>query len=388
MGRRVKRNIFDEMILGIGGKDTLAYLDHLSQVCVPSGKGVSNWKTLQAEIAACPLRCRMIYKGLMEGWSLEEVNGKLQDKGESRLYARDLLEASLIYAFRRGLGFPDWRQLVRELKELEKSGSYDDFLINGFNGSYTAFPLARIRDYVRRSSLRIGGQDYTLQRTKTAELGLKALSQDRDFILYICENIRTFSEGREKARYYICKYFLAYLNTRIQFYLTDGISRAAKRNIYLDLPLSNISRMDPNRHANMTKDQVEECLAGAKVSSNKLFELVNRFYSYILLADSEAEDPNWEEYSLMSKVLRGDSISRSFLLLLLLFFESEAEIGDQGMKLNSHRVNEILRACRFEELSPGKRQLDAMLEKVLTCSDRKSALERILYETEEIPLQE
>ncbi len=387
MGRRGKRNIFDEMILGIGGKDTLAYLDRLSQAW-ESGKGsASKWKMLQAEIAACPLRCRMIYKGFTEGWNLEELNGKLQEKGEGRLYARDLLEASLIYAFRKGLCFRDWRRLVSDLKELEQRGTYDDFLINGFQGSYSAFPLARIRDYVKASSLTIDGSQYTLQRTKTAELRLETLSQDQDFILYICENIRTFSEGREKARYYICKYFLAYLNTCIQFYLTEGISRVGKRNIYLDLPLSNISAMDPRRHANLTRDEVEECLASAKVSSNKLFELVNRFYSYALLADSEAEDPNWEEYSLMSKILRGDSISRDFLLLLLLFFESEAEIGDEGMKLNTHRLNEILKACRFEELMPDRIPMDAMLAEVLNSNDRRSALERILYEGDELPFQ-
>ncbi len=388
MGRRVKRNIFDEMILGIGGKDTLAYLDHLSQAFA-GGKGTASpGRSLQAEIAACPLRCRLIYKGFAQGWSLEELNGRLQEKGEGRLYARDLLEASLIYAFRKGLDFSAWRSLVSNLKELEQSGAYDDFLIHGFQGSYSAFPLVRIREYVKQSSLTINGSEYTLQRTKTAEMRLENLSQDRDFILYICENIRTFSEGREKARYYICKYFLAYLNTRIRFYLTEGISRVAKRNLYLDLPLSNISDMDPRRHAHMTQAEVEACLTTAKVSSNKLFELVNRFYSYILLADSQAEDPNWEEYSLMSKILRGDGISRSALLLLVFFFDSEAEIGDEGMKLNLPRLNAILRACGFEELLPDQREIDAMLVKLFTCHDRRMALEKLLYEVDEIPFKE
>ena len=386
MGRRVKRNIFDEMILGIGGKDSLVYLEQLSKAYSAMRQNITKMKAMQAEISACPLRCRVIYKGFVNSWTLEELNDNLQEKGEGRLYARDLLEASLIYAFKKSLGFDEWRHLVSDLKELEKTGTYDDFLINGFNGSYSAFPLARIRDYVKKSSVVIVGNEYTLQRTKTVELGLNKLSKDRDFVLYICENIRSFSEGREKARYYICKYFLEYLNTQIRFYLTDGISRTNKRNIYLDLPLSNISKMDPNRHANMTRDEVKECLEVAKVSSNKLFELVNRFYSYILLADSEAEDPNWEEYSLMSKVLRGDGISRSFLLLLLLFFESEAEIADDGMKLSQHRLDEILRACRFEELSPDKVRIDEMIVKVLSCDDRRAALEKILYETDEIAI--
>ena len=88
----------------------------------------------------------------------------------------------------------------------------------------------------------------------------------------------------------------------------------------------------------------------------------------------------------MSKVLQGDSISRNLLLLLLLFFESEAELADEGMKLSERRFNEILKACSFEELSPKKSQIDEMLAKVLSCDDRRRALERILYETEEIAI--
>ncbi len=391
MGRKVKRKIFDEMILGISGRDALAYLDGLSKAYEAAtgrreNQTISKPKSLQEEIEACPLRYRLIYKGFVNTWSLDELNEKLKEKKEEKLYARNLLEATLIYAFKKNLSFEKWKSLVLNLKELEKEGSYDDLLINGFHGSYSAFPLERIRNYVKNSSLLVNGNEYTLQRTKTVEIGLKHLSDDRDFVLYICENIRVFCEGREKARYYICKYFLAYLNTKINFYLTEGISRTAKRNIYLDLPLSNISKMDPNRHANMSRDEVLETLAQAKVSSNKLFELLNRFYSYVLLADSKAEDPNWEEYSLMSKVLQGDSISRNLLILLLLFFESEAELADEGMKLSERRFNEILKACSFEELSPKKSQIDEMLAKVLSCDDRRRALERILYETEEIAI--
>lgn len=126
---------------------------------------------------------------------------------------------------------------------------------------------------------------------------------------------------------------------QIKYYRQVIKIRRIKRNIYLDLPLSNISKMDPNRHAHMSEEEIKECLATAKISPNKLFELLNRFYSYILLSDSDANDPNWEEYSFMHRILQGDCISRSLLLLMILFFGSEAELPDPGLILTVRRMN-------------------------------------------------
>ena len=352
VGRKIKKVIFDELIIGLGGKDVIESLDGLSDMQKGISKKLSEGrntsiKKVQEELENYPKRCRIIYKGFCNGWSLEELNENLLQKDEERLYARDLIEATLIYAFRKRISFAEWKELVLELKETEKDGLYDDLLINGFKGSYSAFPLSRVENYVKMASVSTAGSEYTIQKTKMVEKNLEDLNRNREFVSYICENIRDFCEGREKARYYVCKYFLLYLNTQIDFYMLEGISRTNKRNIYLELPLSNISKMDPNRHANMTIEEVSACLAEAKVSSNKLFEIVNRFYFYILLAESDAEDPGWEEYSLMAKILRGDTISRSFLLLLLLFFGSDAQIADEGLKLNVQRINDIPQSVKL-----------------------------------------
>ena len=157
-------------------------------------------------------------------------------------------------------------------------------------------------------------------------------------------------------------------------------NRRIKRNIYLDLPLSNISKMDPNRHAHMSEEEIKECLATAKISPNKLFELLNRFYSYILLSDSDANDPNWEEYSFMYRILQGDCISRSLLLLMILFFGSEAELPDPGLILTVRRMNEILQACRFQVLDESAEEdsLDSFLIAVLCSDDKRSAINRMI----------
>lgn len=297
-----------------------------------------------------------------------------------RFQTAKLIEASLIYAFQKKLTFDHWYSLIVQIREFESSGSYDGFLINGFNGSYSAFPLARMENYVQMNSCFYAETMYTLQRTLTVEKDLGRLGENQEFVSYMCENIRMFCDGREKSRYYICKYFLFYLNTRIKYYMASDKNRRIKRNIYLDLPLSNISKMDPNRHAHMSEEEIKECLATAKISPNKLFELLNRFYSYILLSDSDANDPNWEEYSFMHRILQGDCISRSLLLLMILFFGSEAELPDPGLILTVRRMNEILQACRFQVLDESAEEdsLDSFLIAVLCSDDKKSAINRMI----------
>lgn len=385
MGRRIKREIFDEFIMGLTGRDALFFLNKISETQSKLIKSLSEGKLtdvgkIQAELSAYPIRYRIIYKGFFDGADLAMLNKNLEERGERPLYSRDFIEATLIWVFKKGLSFEEWKELIEKLKSLEGTGLFDELLINGVNGSYSAFPLERIKSYVKSASFVSGDIEYTIARTKTAEQSLLTLDTDREFILYISENIRNFCEGREKARYYICKYLCLYLSTQIDYYMLEGISRTAKRNIYLDLPLSGISEMDPNRHAKLTAEEVEKCLAKAKLSPNKLFEIMNRFYCYALLSESDAENPNWEEYSLVSKLLRGDGISRNMLMLTVLFFGCNSKISDEGMRLDTERINDILRACRFEELDEKNGQTDELVMKVLKSDDPRLAIERLIYE--------
>lgn len=386
--RKKTKRIFDDIIIGLKGKDALACLESLEKIQKDFLQEQSSLDVVRKKISSYPLRYRIIYKGFCNQWSLGELNASLREKNEEPLYARDLIEASLIYAFQKQLTFSRWHSLIVQIRELESDGSYDEFLINGFNGSYSAFPLVRVENYVQMNSRSYAETMYTLQRTLTVERNLEKLGENQEFVSYMCENIRMFCDGREKSRYYICKYFLFYLNTKIKYYMASDKNRRIKRNIYLDLPLSNISKMDPNRHAHMSEEEIKECLMTAKISSNKLFELLNRFYSYILLSDSEANDPNWEEYSFMHRILQGDRISRSLLLLMVLFFGSEAELPDPGLVLTVRRMNEILQACRFQVLdeNAGEDSLDSFLLTVLCSDDKKAAVDKVIGQMESMQL--
>ncbi len=394
MGRRIiKNNIFSEIILGLDGKDAIAILNDLADIQNSVLKNSKNLdlnaiKKIEEMISSYPLKYRLISKGFICGWDLDTINQNLHEKTGSKLYARDLIDATLIYSFKNSLSFESWKELITVLKDIEKNGSYDELLVSGISGSYSSFPLSRIETYVKSSSLLANEKLFTIQRTKTVEQSLDMLSGNKDFVLYISENIRTFCAGREKARYYICKYFLLYLNTKISDYISSGNQRALKRNIYLELPLSNISTMDPKRHAALSEDEIRSCLDNAKISSNKLFELLNRFYSYILLSDSDANDPNWEEYSLMSKILRGESISRNLLMLIILFLGTEAEISDIGLKLSVERMNDILRACSFDILDENlsNDSIDSFILKALRSDDTKGAVKTMLDDIDEIKI--
>lgn len=392
MGRRIKREIFDEFIMGLAGRDALFSLNKISEIQARLIKSLSEGKItevgkIQAELSDYPVRYRIIYKGFFDGTDLTMLNKSLEERGERPLYPRDFIEATLVWAFKKRLSFEEWKELIDTLKSLEGTGLYDELLISGMNGSYSAFPLERIKSYVKKASFTVGETEYTIARTKTAEQSLLKLDTDREFIFYISENIRIFCEGREKARYYICKYLCLYLSTQIDYYMLDGISRGAKRNIYLDLPLSGISEMDPNRHAKLTAEEVEKSLAKAKLSPNKLFEIMNRFYCYALLSESESENPNWEEYSLISKLLRGDGISRNMLMLMLLFFGCNSQISDEGMRLDTERMNDILRACRFEGLDEKNDKIDELVMKVLKSDDPRLTVERLIYEEDDFAPQ-
>lgn len=264
--RKKTKRIFDDIIIGLKGKDALACLESLEKIQKDFLQDRDSLEGIQKKIDSYPLRYRIIYKGFCNQWSLAELNAALQEKNEEVLYARDLIEASLIYAFQKKLTFDHWYSLIVQIREFESSGSYDGFLINGFNGSYSAFPLARMENYVQMNSCFYAETMYTLQRTLTVEKDLGRLGENQEFVSYMCENIRMFCDGREKSRYYICKYFLFYLNTRIKYYMASDKNRRIKRNIYLDLPLSNISKMDPNRHAHMSEEEIKECLATAKAT--------------------------------------------------------------------------------------------------------------------------
>ena len=77
-----------------------------------------------------PLRYKIIAVGFVRKYSLTELNEKLQEYGCAKLYARNLWEASLLFAFRNGLSYGEWRALSEDIQEIKKSGLLPDDIMN------------------------------------------------------------------------------------------------------------------------------------------------------------------------------------------------------------------------------------------------------------------
>ena len=92
------KSAFEKMIEDFRKKD----LQELLQTCMHADA-----KTAKK----LPLRYRLIAVGFLAHLSLEQLEQKLTEHGCGRLYARNPLEASLIFAFRRGLSYEEWSHL-------------------------------------------------------------------------------------------------------------------------------------------------------------------------------------------------------------------------------------------------------------------------------------
>ena len=74
------KRIFDDIIIGLKGKDALACLESLEKSRRISCRTGIPLKGSRTKIDSYPLRYRIIYKGFCNQWSLAELNAALQEK--------------------------------------------------------------------------------------------------------------------------------------------------------------------------------------------------------------------------------------------------------------------------------------------------------------------
>ena len=168
-------------------------------------------------LAAIPLRYRLIMLGFVQSMSLDALNKKLLENGCARLYARSFYEATLIYTFSKGLSYDEWKTLQVDCSDLRAQIASKDSALNESTVS-----LRDILRYVDDRSSQEEAVAQTIHETQVLEQQILGLKDDRqDFRLFILSNIHSFSEAREKTRYYFCKYLAYYLRTRIDDYLSQ-----------------------------------------------------------------------------------------------------------------------------------------------------------------------
>ena len=245
----------------------------------------------QKEIAAIPLRYRLIALGFVKKLSPEEVNRRLLENGCSRLYARSYWEASVIFALKKGMSYARWKGLLAQCGSLR-----EDIASSSHAFLDKTITLSAVRRYVDDNSLRDADFNATMHVTKAIEKELAAstagnegeqVAGQKEFQDYLLSNLASFSTVREKARYYFCKYLLYDLdNKKKECIELLGAKTASVYKKAEGLPSDSVllqdlhvfkvlSRLRRKRH---TREEISGILENSVLSLGTIYALYDRFY--------------------------------------------------------------------------------------------------------------
>ena len=176
-------------------------------------------------IRRVPLRCRIIALGFVKGFTLDELNEKLAQQGCPKLYVRNFWEATLVFAFKNGLSYADWKALHQQCSEIFEGLERP----NWFGSSRITY--RELERYVKENSAKEGDERMTqyitsgmrgeLVTRRVTALVSRSLIEVKDadgLMAFLADNAEVFTPMREKTRYYFCKYLYYYLNRRIESY--------------------------------------------------------------------------------------------------------------------------------------------------------------------------
>ena len=228
------------------------------------------------QIAAVPLRYRLIALGFVQKLSLEDVNKKLLDNGCEELYARSLWEATLIYAFKNSFSYTAWKTLLAEC-----SGVKTEILKENQTLSSSALCMRDIAAYIDDNSVRDHDVAKTQHRTQMLAAKLSEIGKDQQaFRLFILSNVSSFSTVREKTRYYFCKYLYYYLSARMVVYLTALEKNSGVKEAWEGLSVFRVrTALDRKRH---TPDEAREKILESPLSFGEIYDAFeNFFFGYI-----------------------------------------------------------------------------------------------------------
>ena len=220
-----------------------------------------------------PLRYKIISIGFVRKYTVEEVNAKLQEYGLARLYARNLWEASLLFAFGNSLSYEKWRELSMSVQAIRESLRIDDNVLNRSNIS-----MKILKEYIEINSDLGKGEYFTKHKTRHLEDAIISMQASEEFIEYIRSNIHAFSTVREKCRYYFCKYLYYYLERKIDRYLKIASKGIEYRPEEIMDELSIFKGASKVKRSAMSEEQIREFLENANLSYGVLYAEFNEFF--------------------------------------------------------------------------------------------------------------
>lgn len=219
-----------------------------------------------------PLRYRLIAVGFLNKMSLEELNNTLKREGCEVLYARNYMEAGLIYAFLNHMSYSEWKNLQKKYSCLMENKVTNDRYFTNSSVTYE-----ELEKYVKENSEACGDMLHTCKITKYLNNQLaETRGNEEKFRDFLIQNQDDFSRVREKTRYYFCKYLYYYTEQKTEDYLkarqhSFGVEQAAS-DLFI---LKSASKL---RQKNLTEKEIINILHSSSISFGNIYDAFNFYY--------------------------------------------------------------------------------------------------------------
>ena len=262
-----KTSVFDQIVSALMTEQgEYGFLD----VCMP-GRGGSRSRSLEA-VSKVPLRYRIIALGFVQHLSLDDLDEKLKSQGCAGLYSRSLWEASLIYAFRNGLSYEEWKDLQEICLAVRNEKALADRYFQE-----SRITLRDLKQYIDDNSELSNQIASTQHLTRVMDQKLSRLAFGKsDFQDFLTLNIESLSPVREKTRYYFCKYLYYYLQSCMDRYL-DG--RQGKGTTEADIDnLAVFKGITALKRKKLSEEETRDLLNSSGLSFGAVFDAFNYYY--------------------------------------------------------------------------------------------------------------
>lgn len=224
-----------------------------------------------------PARIRLIAMGFLAHMSLEDLNDKLNQYGFSRLYSRSIWEAGLIYSFKRGMNYEEYKVLEGKCASLAQQYNVRDRYFQE-----SSISVKDIREYVAAESNQEGKKSMTRYMTELMQNELEnAAETGISFEHYIENNLAEFRTVREKSRYYFCKYLGYYIDAILDNIISYTEKEKEERDALdtLDLVSLDLFRGSQKiKKRRMKQEDIIKMIDESSLSLGTLFDAFNEFY--------------------------------------------------------------------------------------------------------------
>ena len=254
--------IFDRIINELMIEDTGT--EHIDK-CLKSNYNLSR---------KVPLRYKIISMGFVHGFTLQELNRELQEHGLGSLYARNLWEASLIFAFNNRLSYEEWREIADSIHDIKsRLGENTDVL------AQSKISMKTLRKYIGENSYADSKTDLlTMHKTREMEESIRKISNSQEFLKHLLSNIVEFRNMRDKTRYYFCKYLWFYLERKIEAYMRIASRGIHYRSEDIMEELSIFKGASKVKRSSMSNSEIRAFLEDASISCGVIFAEFNEFF--------------------------------------------------------------------------------------------------------------